>query len=58
MYFKPFPKLFYPTGKTKTIVPDIFRRVHLDKFFAKTKLVRFFPIKQIFIILFNFINKN
>ena len=30
----------------------------LDKFFAKTKLVRFFPIKQIFIILFNFINKN
>ena len=30
----------------------------LDKFFASTKLVRFFPIKQIFILLFNFINKN
>ena len=30
----------------------------LDKFFARTKLVRFFPIKQIFILLFNFINKN
>ena len=33
-YFNQFPKLFYPTGKTKTIVPDIFRRVHMDKFFA------------------------
>ena len=43
MYFKPFPKLFYPTGKTKTIVPDIFRRVHLDKFFAnRTNLTPYY----------------
>jgi len=34
MYFKQFPKLFYPTGNTKTLVPDIFRRIHMDKFFA------------------------
>lgn len=33
MYFKQFPKIFYPTGTTQTLVPDIFRRVHLDKFF-------------------------
>ena len=42
-YFKPFPKLFYPTGKTKTVVPDIFRRVHMDKFFAnRTNLTGYF----------------
>ena len=33
MYFKALPKMFYPYGQTKTIVPDIFRRVHLDKYF-------------------------
>ena len=42
-YFKTFPKLFYPTGKTKTVVPDIFRRVHMDKFFAnRTNLTGYF----------------
>jgi len=25
--------MFYPYGDTKTVVPDIFRRVHLDKYF-------------------------
>ena len=37
MYFKALPKLFYPykrNGKTtRTVVPDIFRRVQLDRFF-------------------------
>jgi len=33
MYFKALPKMFYPYGNTKTLVPDIFRRVHLDKYF-------------------------
>jgi hypothetical protein len=33
MYFKALPKMFYPYGDTKTVVPDIFRRVHLDKYF-------------------------
>ena len=42
MYFRQFPKLLYPytaDGKNKTkIVPDIFRRIQLDKFF-KNKLI-------------------
>ena len=33
MYFKALPKMYYPYSGTQTIVPDIFRRVHLDKFF-------------------------
>ena len=37
MYFKALPKMYYPykqgTKTTHTIVTDIFRRVHLDKFF-------------------------
>lgn len=33
MYFKALPKIYYPYGDTQTIVPDIFRRVHLDKYF-------------------------
>ena len=37
MYFKALPKMFYPytrNGKvTRTVVPDIFRRVQLDRFF-------------------------
>ena len=39
MYFKQFPKLFYPTGNTKTLVPDIFRRIHMDKFFANRSIL-------------------
>jgi hypothetical protein len=38
MYFKALPKMFYPytrNGKvTRTVVPDIFRRVQLDRFFT------------------------
>ena len=42
MYFKALPKIIYPwkdkTGKQRQIVtPDIFRRVHIDKYF-KNKL--------------------
>ena len=33
MYFKALPKMFYPYNGKQTIVPDIFRRVHLDVFF-------------------------
>ena len=37
MYFKALPKMYYPYSGKQTIVTDIFRRVHLDKFF-KNKL--------------------
>lgn len=33
MYFKALPKMYYPFSGGHTIVPDIFRRVHLDKYF-------------------------
>ena len=37
MYFKALPKMYYPykagTDTRHTIVTDIFRRVHLDKYF-------------------------
>ena len=48
MYFKAMPKIFYPykdsSGKiVQTTVPDIFRRVHMDKFFKnRTTLLDFY----------------
>ena len=33
MYFKALPKMYYPYNGKHTIVPDIFRRIHLDKYF-------------------------
>ena len=33
MYFKALPKMYYPYSGKQTIVPDIFRRIHLDKYF-------------------------
>lgn len=43
MYFKSIPNLFYPTGKTQTLVKDIFRRVHLDKYFLnRTNLTGYY----------------
>ena len=48
MYFRSMPKIFYPyRDKNKklvqTTVPDIFRRVHMDKFFKnRTTLLDFY----------------
>ncbi len=44
MYFKALPRMIYPwkdkTGKFHgAVVPDIFRRVHLDKFFKNRQLL-------------------
>lgn len=47
MYFKALPKMYYPykdgTKTIHTIVTDIFRRVHLDKFFQnKLTLISYY----------------
>tara|TARA_B100001996_G_C18614687_1_gene575218 strand:+ start:314 stop:823 length:510 start_codon:yes stop_codon:yes gene_type:complete len=45
MYFKALPKLLYPFNnqKNKTIMPDIFRRVHLDENFKnKMHLITYY----------------
>ena len=44
MYFKALPRMIYPwkdkTGKFHgAVVPDIFLRVHLDKFFKNRQLL-------------------
>lgn len=48
MYFDTLPKLFYPykNQTRQTVVPDIFRRVMLDKFFANRMPLRKYYVKD------------
>ena len=48
------------SGNNDVLVCEIMSTLifFLSNMFAKTKFVKLFPNRQIFIILFNFINKN
>ena len=48
MYFDTLPKLFYPYKKQtrQTVVPDIFRRVMLDKYFKNRMPLRKYYVKD------------
>ena len=48
MYFQSLPKIAYPYNnqKTHTIVPDIFRRAILDKFFKNRMIIDKYYVKD------------
>jgi len=48
MYFRSLPKIFYPfkNRKKQTIMPDILRRVQLDKFFNNRIILEKYYVKD------------